>query len=149
MGAGDPEPCLGDGVRAGGSDLCQGGEGGTDPSATISSSWLKGAGVQSTAGQACTLWVQAASPVPEGPGVTPPELLQEMHPRTRRMVAAARLALLLLGCVGLLQAAGESHDLGGRCFCSGDGREPHSSPAGNASCPPSLPTALPPQAPGT
>lgn len=30
------------------------------------------------------------------------------------MAAAARLVLLLLGCVGLLQPAGESHDLGGQ-----------------------------------
>ena len=65
------------------------------------------------------------------------------------MVAASRLALLLLGCVGLLWPAGESHDSGSSCFRSGAGREPCSSPAGDAGCPPSLPAALPLQVPGT
>lgn len=51
------------------------------------------------------------------------------------MVAVARLALLLLGCVGLLQPAGECYNSGGNCCPSGDGREPCSSPDGGAGCP--------------
>lgn len=51
------------------------------------------------------------------------------------MVAAARLALLLLGCVGLLHPGGECHNSGSNCCPSGAGREPCSSPAGDAGCP--------------
>lgn len=57
------------------------------------------------------------------------------------MAAAARLALLLLGCVGLLHGVGECHGSGGSCFCSGARREPRSSAGFDAGCPSSL---LPP-----
>lgn len=59
------------------------------------------------------------------------------------MVAVARLALLLLGCVGLLQPAGECYNSGGNCCPSGAGREPCSSPDGDAGCPHPFPWLLP------
>lgn len=51
--------------------------------------------------------VKAAAPVPEGFG-DPTKLLQGTMPEGRRMLAAARCALLLLGCTAILQVTGES-----------------------------------------
>lgn len=64
------------------------------------------------------------------------------------MATAARLGVLLLGCLALLQPAGESHDLGAAAHSRAE-REPHCFLTGGTGCASSLPMALLPQVPGT